>query len=149
MTLKYKKIPSETGRLIENPKYQTAGSACFDLVANIDCDITIEPKQTVKIPSGIAIELESSSYVALVFARSGLSVKHGIVLSNGVGVIDSDYRGEILVVLTNTSAEPYTVVSGERVAQLGIIPVMMADLELCEQLSDTKRGGSGFGSTGK
>lgn len=149
MTLKYKKIPTKNGRIIENPKYQTIGSACFDLVANIDENLVIKPEETVKIASGIAIEIENSDYVGLVFARSGLSLKHGIVLTNGVGVIDSDYRGEILIALTNNSKKEYTITQGERVAQLGLFPVSMAKFELCEELSDTSRGGQGFGSTGK
>ena len=149
MILKYKKIPSENGKLIDNPKYQTAGSACFDLVCNLDDELLVAPNETVKIPSGIAIELESNAFVALVFSRSGLSSKFGVSLANGVGVIDSDYRGEVLIALTNHSDTPYTISPNERIAQLGIIPVMCADLVLCDELSKTERGGSGFGSTGK
>ena len=88
-------------------------------------------------------------YVALVFARSGLGIKHGITLSNGVGVIDSDYRGEIRVGLTNLSDTAYTVAPGDRIAQLAVMPVVQAQLEVCDSLDETERGQGGFGSTGK
>ena len=131
------------------PKYATAGAAAMDLTACIDEPITIAPRQLVSIPTGIAIALPSAEYVALVFARSGLGVKHGISLSNGVGVIDSDYRGEIKVGLTNLSDIPYTVQPGDRVAQLAIMPVVQANIIPVAELDETDRGSGGFGSTGK
>ncbi len=131
------------------PKYATAGAAAMDLTACIDEPITIAPRQLVSIPTGIAIALPSAEYVALVFARSGLGVKHGISLSNGVGVIDSDYRGEIKVGLTNLSDIPYTVQPGDRVAQLAIMPVVQANIIPVAELDETDRGAGGFGSTGK
>ena len=131
------------------PKYATAGAAAMDLTACIDEPITIAPRQLVSIPTGIAIALPSADYVALVFARSGLGVKHGISLSNGVGVIDSDYRGEIKVGLTNLSDIPYTVQPGDRVAQLAIMPVVQANIIPVAELDETDRGAGGFGSTGK
>lgn len=131
------------------PQYATAGAAAMDLTAHIDEPITIQPRQLVSIPTGIAIALPSAEYVALVFARSGLGVKHGISLSNGVGVIDSDYRGEIRVGLTNLSDSPYTIRPGDRVAQLAIMPVVQANVVPVTELDETDRGSGGFGSTGK
>lgn len=131
------------------PRYATAGAAAMDLTACIDQPVTIEPRALVSLPTGIAIALPSSDYVALVFARSGLGVKHGICLSNGVGVIDSDYRGEIRVGLTNLSDTPYTIRPGDRVAQLAVMPVTQATVVQTEELDETDRGAGGFGSTGK
>ena len=131
------------------PQYATSGSAAMDLTACIDAPVTIAPRQLVAIPTGIAIALPSADYVALIFARSGLGVKHGISLSNGVGVIDSDYRGELKVGLTNLSDEPYTIQPGDRVAQLAILPVVQANVVQVNELDETGRGAGGFGSTGK
>lgn len=131
------------------PKYATAGAAAMDLTACIDEPVTIAPRQLVSLPTGIAISLPGPDYVALVFARSGLGVKHGICLSNGVGVIDSDYRGEIRVGLTNLSDEPYTIQPGDRVAQLAVMPVTQAQIVQVDELDETDRGSGGFGSTGK
>ena len=131
------------------PQYATSGSAAMDLTACIDAPVTIAPRQLVTIPTGIAIALPSCDYVALIFARSGLGVKHGISLSNGVGVIDSDYRGELKVGLTNLSDEPYTIQPGDRVAQLAILPVVQANVVQVNELDETGRGAGGFGSTGK
>jgi len=131
------------------PQYATSGSAAMDLTACMDAPVTIAPRQLVTIPTGIAIALPSADYVALIFARSGLGVKHGISLSNGVGVIDSDYRGELKVGLTNLSDEPYTIQPGDRVAQLAILPVVQANVVQVSELDETGRGAGGFGSTGK
>lgn len=131
------------------PKYATAGAAAMDLTACIDEPVTIAPRQLVSLPTGIAIALPGADYVALVFARSGLGVKHGICLSNGVGVIDSDYRGEIRVGLTNLSDTPYTIQPGDRVAQLAVMPVTQAQVVQADALDETDRGSGGFGSTGK
>ena len=131
------------------PAYATPGAAAMDLTACIEEPVTIAPRQLVALPTGIAIALPSAQYVALVFARSGLGVKHGIALSNGVGVIDSDYRGEIKVGLTNLSDVPYTIQPGDRVAQLAVVPVAQADVVQVTELDETARGAGGFGSTGK
>ena len=131
------------------PKYATPGSAAMDLTACMDAPVTIAPRQLVTIPTGIAIALPSADYVALIFARSGLGVKHGISLSNGVGVIDSDYRGELKVGLTNLSDTPYTIQPGDRVAQLAILPVTQPTVVQVAELDETDRGTGGFGSTGK
>ncbi len=131
------------------PRYATTGSAAMDLTACIEAPVTLEPHQRVLLPTGIAIALPSADYVALVFARSSLGAKHGVALSNGVGVIDSDYRGEIKVGLANSSDEPYTIQPGDRVAQLAILPVVQANILPVAQLDETDRGAGGFGSTGK
>ena len=139
-------------RLRENtalPKRATPGSAGMDLCACIEEEITINPGDLVTIPTGIAISLPSENYMANIYARSGLGVKHGICLSNGVGVVDSDYRGEVCVGLCNVSKKPYTITPGERVAQLVTQPVAVMNVEEVEVLEDTSRGEGGFGSTGK
>ena len=131
------------------PKRATEGSAGADLYACISEPITIAPGQLVKIPVGIAIELADKGLAAFLFARSGLGVKHGITLSNSVGVVDSDYRGEICVGLCNVSDEPYTVSPDERIAQMVIMPVVNAEFIEADNLSDTERGEGGFCSSGK
>ena len=144
-TLKMKKVRENA--II--PKRATAGSAGLDLCACIDEPLTVKAGERAVIPSGIAIALESNEVVALVFARSGLAIKHGISLSNSVGVIDSDYRGEICVGIINTSREDYTVNPGERIAQLVLTPVIPAEPVEVESLDATERGAGGFGSTGR
>ncbi len=131
------------------PARATEGSAGMDLYACIDEPVTLKHGELKIIPTGIAIALNDKNSAAFLYARSGLGVKHGICLSNGVGVIDSDYRGEICVGLCNVSNEDYTVKPFERVAQMVIAPVFMPELEVCENLDETKRGNGGFGSTGK
>ncbi len=131
------------------PIRATATSAGADLYACIDSSITIEPGMSVVIPTGIAVELPRDDLVGLVTARSGLAIKHGITLSNGVGVIDSDYRGEIQVGLINQSANSYTIEPHERIAQFIIMPVLLANIVESDELSGTDRGEGGFGSTGK
>ncbi len=144
-TLKIKKL--HEGAVI--PHRATPGSAGMDLYACIEEPVTIFPNQLVTVPTGIAIALPDSGCAALIFARSGLGVKHGIALSNGVGVIDSDYRGEIKVGLCNLGSEPYTVSPNERVAQLVVTPVLPLPVEETDSLDETERGAGGFGSTGK
>ena len=148
MTLKLKAVSPKLGKELPWPSRATEGSAGLDLAACIDRDVTIAPRQLVRIPTGVAIALPGPEYVALVFARSGLGIKHGIALSNGVGVIDSDYRGELQVGLTNLSDTPYTIRPGDRIAQLVVTPVVLPQVEIVEELEDTGRGTGGFGSTG-
>ncbi len=148
MELKIKAISPKVGGEIPLPYYASAGAAAMDLHACVDGPVEVAPRALVSIPTGVAIALPSADYVALVFARSGLGIKHGITLSNGVGVIDSDYRGEIRVGLTNLSDTPYTVQPGDRVAQLAVMPVVRAQLVQAEDLDETARGAGGFGSTG-
>lgn len=149
MKLKIKAVSPKIGRELPWPQRATAGSAGLDLAACIEEDIIISPRQLMKIPTGIAIALPGPEYVALVFARSGLGIKHGIALSNGVGVIDSDYRGEIQVGLTNLSHTPYTIQPGDRIAQLVLTPVVTPEVEITAELEETSRGAGGFGSTGR
>lgn len=131
------------------PFRATEGSAGMDLYACIDSPVTLGAGEKAVIPTGIAIELPSAELAAFVFARSGLAIKHGIGLLNGVGVIDSDYRGEICVGVINQLAEPYTIAPDERIAQLVIMPVSLINPVEAQSLDDTARGEGGFGSTGK
>lgn len=130
------------------PERKTPGSAGYDLCACIGREFTIEPGELVIIPTGIAMEVPAGC-AGMIFTRSGLGVKHGITVSNGVGVIDSDYRGEVHVGLRNSSRAAYTVRPGERIAQLIVLPVCLPPVEEIDELSETQRGEGGFGSTGK
>ena len=149
MELKIKALSPKIGREIPAPFYATPGSAAMDLHACVDAAMTLRPGGRAVIPTGIAIALPSADYVALVFARSGLGIKHGVVPGNCVGVIDSDYRGEIMVGLYNSGESEYTVQPGDRIAQLAVVPVVRAELEQTDELDETGRGVGGFGSTGK
>lgn len=144
-TVKYKLLDPRA----KAPAYATAGAAAADLCALMDEPLTLAPGQRAMIPTGLAIELPDAQCVALLYARSGLAIKHGLTLPNCVGVIDSDYRGEVRVGLINLGSEPYTVAPGERIAQLCIAPVWQAAFVQANDLSDTDRGAGGFGSTGK
>lgn len=143
-TLKIKKV-NENAII---PKRATGGSAGLDLCACIDEPLTILGGGTAVIPTGLAIELPNENYGAFVFARSGLSIKHGIGLLNSVGVVDSDYRGEIKIGVINQIQEEYTIMPGERIAQLVIMPVSNMPVQEVEEINDTVRGSGGFGSTG-
>lgn len=149
MELKIKALSPKIGKEIPLPSYATAGSAGLDLRACIDAPVTVEPGQRLSIPTGFAIALPDPGWVALIYARSGLAVKHGIALANCVGVVDSDYRGEIVVALQSYAGESYTIEPGERIAQMVITPVAQASIQLVDELDDTGRGAGGFGSTGK
>ena len=149
MELKIKAVSPKMGREIPLPRYQTAGAAAMDLCACVDEAVTLAPGQRRGIPTGIAIALPSADYVALVFARSGLGIKHGVVPGNCVGVIDSDYRGEIMVGLYNSGESEYTIQPGDRIAQLMVTPVVRPVLVQAEELDETDRGAGGFGSTGR
>ena len=143
--LKIKKVRDDA----KIPFRATAGSAGMDLYACIDEAVEIMPHEIRVIPTGIAIELESADYVAYIYARSGLAIKNGIAPANCVGVIDSDYRGEICVGLLNQTEKVFTVNPEERIAQMVISPVILPTIEVVDELSDTQRGAGGFGSTGK
>ena len=132
---------------IPMPSYATSGSAAMDLHACCEAPIVVAARSQIKVPTGIAIELPQN-VVALVFPRSGLASKHGISLTNSVGVIDSDYRGEIICLIKNDSDEDFTVKPGDRIAQLGFFPVYQVEWEEVSDLSSTQRGTGGFGSTG-
>ncbi len=130
------------------PFRATRGSAGADLFACIDTDIVVLPQERVLVPTGIAIELESPETGAFIFPRSSLSSKFGISLANCVGVVDSDYRGEIKVPVINHSNEPYTIHNGERIAQMVILPVILPTFAESDELTETQRSDGGFGSTG-
>ena len=149
MDLKIKAVSPKIGKDIPLPFYATPGSAAMDLHACVDEAVTIPPGGRSMIPTGLAIALPSADYVALVYARSGLGIKHGVAPANCVGVIDSDYRGEIIVGLQNSGESEFTVRPGDRIAQLMIAPVVRANLQMVEELDETARGAGGFGSTGK
>lgn len=149
MKLQWKALSPKIGREIPAPYYASAGAAALDLHACLEGAVTIPAGGRAVIPTGIAIALPSPAYVALVFARSGLGIKKGIALSNGVGVIDSDYRGEICVGLQNSGAQDYTVQPGDRIAQLAVVPVLQVTLEQADSLNETERGAGGLGSTGR
>lgn len=149
MELKIKALSEKLGREIPLPHFATGGAACMDLCACMEESITLNAGERHLVPTGIAIALPSAEYVALVFARSGLGIKKGVCLSNGVGVIDSDYRGEIGVGLVNLGDAPYTVQPGDRIAQLMVVPVVQPTLTVVDTLDETERGAGGFGSTGR
>ena len=149
MELKIKALSPKIGTQIPAPFYASAGAAAMDLHACIDDAVVIPAGKRVVIPTGLAIALPSPDYVALVFARSGLGIKHGIAPANCVGVIDSDYRGEVMVGLQNSGDTDYTVNPADRIAQLMITPVIQATVTMVDELDDTARGEGGFGSTGK
>lgn len=130
------------------PIRATAGSAGLDLHACIDEPLTLEPGCRTMIPTGLAAAIPQG-VAGMIYARSSLGTKHGIALSNGVGVVDSDYRGEICVGLRNFSTEPYTIQPGERVAQLVLQPILSLPVQEVETLDETSRGEGGFGSTGR
>ena len=129
------------------PTYGTEYSAGADLYNLPDNTVTVQPHETVLIKTGIAVEIPEG-YCGLIFARSGLATKKGLAPANKVGVIDADYRGEIMVALHNHSDVSAVIEGGERVAQLAIVPFLKAEFEVCDELSDTIRGAGGFGSTG-
>ena len=139
------KLLREGARL---PHLATAGAAACDLYALLEEPIVLQPGERKPIPTGIAIALPDASAVAVICARSGLALKRGLGLANGIGVIDSDYRGEIFVALINNDDKPQVIENGERIGQLMILPVIAAEYVVAEELDETARGAGGFGSTG-
>lgn len=131
------------------PSYATSGSAGLDLRACVDEVLIINPGETVLIPTGMAMHLDNTYYAALILPRSGLGHKHGIVLGNLVGLIDSDYQGPLMVSCWNRETSPFTLNPMERIAQLVIVPVVQAEFHLVDDFDKTERGEGGFGSTGK
>ena len=131
------------------PKRETIGSAGHDLRACIPEDVVLKAGEGMRLPTGIAIEMESAEYVAIIASRSSMAYKYGIAMCNGIGVIDSDYRGEISVFLRNNSDVDFTIHPGDRVAQLLLMPVALPEIIEVDELSDTERGAGGFGSTGR
>ncbi|MBK8764722.1 MAG: dUTP diphosphatase [Burkholderiaceae bacterium] len=131
------------------PAYATTGSAGLDLRACLDAALTLAPGQTELLPTGLAIHIADAGYAALVLPRSGLGHKHGIVLGNLVGLIDSDYQGQLMVSCWNRGAGAFTIEPFERIAQLVIVPVLQANFTVVEQFDSSVRGAGGFGSTGR
>lgn len=132
------------------PDYATSGSAAMDLRACLAAPHILQPGERLPVPTGLAINMMDPGLVAIVASRSGLSLKHGIRVAQGIGVIDADYHGEIKVLLANDSTQPYAIQPGERIAQLMFQPVVQVGLHLVDQFdTDTERGAGGFGSTGR
>lgn len=131
------------------PAYATPGSAGLDLRACLDQPLTLEPNAWQLIPTGLAIYLQDPNYCAMILPRSGLGHKHGIVLGNLVGLIDSDYQGQLMVSAWNRSQTAYTIQPLERIAQMVIVPVMQAQFRVVESFEESQRGAGGYGSTGK
>ncbi len=131
------------------PAYATGGSAGLDLRACIDEPVTLRPGDSMLIPTGLAIHLGDPGLAAIIIPRSGLGHKHGIVLGNLVGLIDSDYQGQVLVSCWNRGKEPFVVNPMERIAQLVVVPVVQVELNIVETFDESLRGAGGFGSTGK
>lgn len=130
------------------PKYATSGAAGIDLRACIDAPLVLAPGKSELVPSGIAIHLEDPGLAALVLPRSGLGHRHGIVLGNLVGLIDSDYQGQVMVSVWNRSADSYTLQPLDRIAQLVVVPVLQVGLNIVDDFAASERGAGGFGSTG-
>jgi len=137
------------GNSIPLPEYSTAGSAGLDLRACIENPLTLKQGETEFIPTGLSIFIENPHYAALILPRSGLGHKHGIVLGNLVGLIDSDYQGELMISCWNRSSKDFTIQPGDRVAQLIIVPVVQASLKVVDEFTETDRGTDGFGSSGR
>ena len=147
-TLQARILDPRLGRDFPLPEYATPGSAGLDLRAMLQEALTLEPGQTVLIPTGLAIHVADPGLAALILPRSGLGHKHGIVLGNLVGLIDSDYQGELMVSCWNRGQTPFTIAIGKRIAQLVLVPVVQAHFELVEQFDETQRGTGGFGHSG-
>jgi dUTP pyrophosphatase len=146
--LQVRVIDARVGHEFALPHYATPGSAGLDLRACLDAPLTLAPGQTELIPTGIAIHLDDPGLAAVLLPRSGLGHKHGIVLGNLVGLIDSDYQGQVMVSCWNRGAAPFTIAPGERIAQMVVVPVVQVELEIVEQFTESHRGAGGFGSSG-
>ena len=147
--IEVKILDDRIGKEIPLPDYATAGSAGMDLRACVDGALTLVPGQCELIPTGMAIHIADPGLAAMLLPRSGLGHKHGIVLGNLVGLIDSDYQGQLFVSLWNRGQEPFVVKEGERIAQMVIVPVVRADFEIVDEFDATSRGEGGFGHTGR
>ena len=147
-TLEVRILDPRVGREFPMPEYATAGSAGLDLRACIDAPLVLEPGAATLIPTGLAIHLGDPGLAAVLLPRSGLGHKHGVVLGNLVGLIDSDYQGQLMVSCWNRGQSPYTVAPGERIAQMVVVPVVQVDLEIVDDFVESRRGAGGFGSSG-
>ncbi|MDR0233792.1 MAG: dUTP diphosphatase [Zoogloeaceae bacterium] len=131
------------------PQYASPGAAGLDLRACLDAPRTLQPGETILVPAGLAIHLADPGIAAMILPRSGLGHKHGIVLGNLVGLIDSDYQGELMISVWNRGGEAFVIQPLERLAQLIVVPVLQAELNVVEEFSESERGAGGFGSTGR
>ncbi len=147
--LQVRVLDPRLGRELPLPSYATAGSAGMDLRACIDAAVVLAAGQAQLIPTGLAIHLADPSLAAVILPRSGLGHKHGVVLGNLVGLIDSDYQGQLLVSCWNRSAQDFVIQPGERIAQLVVVPVIQVELQLVESFASSARGAGGFGSSGR
>ncbi len=147
--LKVRVLDARLGNEFPLPAYATAGSAGLDLRAMVEAPLVIEPGATHLLPTGLSIWVEDPGLAAVILPRSGLGHKHGIVLGNLVGLIDSDYQGPLMVSCWNRGVTPFTVAPGERIAQLVVVPVVQVELEVVTEFTATDRGAGGFGHTGR
>jgi len=147
--IQLKILDPRVGKQFPLPEYATDGSAGLDLRACIDQQMTLEPGQTELIPTGLAIHIADPSLAAVILPRSGLGHKHGIVLGNLVGLIDSDYQGQLFVSTWNRGSEPFTLKPGERLAQLVFVPVLQAKFDIVDEFDQSERGEGGFGHSGR
>ena len=147
--LKLRILDARVGRDFPLPAYATDGSAGLDLRACIDAPLVLAPGRAELIPTGMAIHVDDPTLAALILPRSGLGHKHGIVLGNLVGLIDSDYQGQLMVSCWNRGTEPFTIRAGERIAQLVIVPVVQVQLEVVAEFAASARGAGGFGHSGQ
>ncbi len=149
LKVQLKILDTRIGQDIPLPHYATSGSAGLDLRACLHAPLTLEPGASHLIPTGLAVYIGDPAYAALILPRSGLGHKHGIVLGNLVGLIDSDYQGELLISAWNRGSQAFTIAVGERLAQLIIVPVVHADFEQVESFTNSDRGQGGFGHSGR
>jgi dUTP pyrophosphatase len=148
-SLKVLVLDPRLGRDFPLPAYATAGSAGLDLRACVEQPLTLAPGHAELVPTGLAIHLDDPGLAAVLLPRSGLGHKHGIVLGNLVGLIDSDYQGQVMVSVWNRAGEPFTIRPGERIAQLVVVPVVQVRLDVVESFEESSRGAGGFGSSGR
>lgn len=147
--LKVRVLDARLGSTWPLPTYATAGSAGLDLRAVIDAPLLLEPGATALLPTGLAIHIDDPGHAAMILPRSGLGHKHGIVLGNLVGLIDSDYQGQLMVSCWNRGATGFTIEPGERIAQMVIVPVLQVQLQVVEDFAASSRGAGGFGHSGR
>ncbi|MEZ5498227.1 MAG: dUTP diphosphatase [Steroidobacteraceae bacterium] len=147
--LKLRILDPRLGRELPLPAYATDGSAGLDLRACIDADLVLAPGESTLVPTGLAIHLDDPGLAAVILPRSGLGAKHGIVLGNLVGLIDSDYQGQLMVSVWNRSRAAFTITPGERIAQMVIVPIVQVEFDIVDDFAATARGAGGFGHTGR
>ena len=147
--IQLKILDKRIGKDIPLPEYATNGSAGMDLRACLEKPVTLQPGDTFLIPTGIAIHIDDPSLCAVLLPRSGLGHKHGIVLGNLVGLIDSDYQGQLFISCWNRGRESFTIEIGERIAQMVLVPVARVDFEVVQEFTESHRGSGGFGHTGR